>query len=144
MSAFILGKEHINYLIEAARSRTLNPNSRFQWFHNGWHEIESPSAAGQMLWDENIKSVHARYPDDELDQLPGPIGETFVFQYSHCYSRRIDPVQVLKACSCYEYQTCEHEEWEASEAKAFIDSLKSDAIHALPGWEEAQWEIEAA
>jgi len=53
------------------------------------------------------------------------------------------PVAVLKACDGYEYQACEHPGWEASEAHAYINALRRRAIHALPGYDEAAWEVAA-
>ena len=48
-------------------------------------------------------------------------------------------VQVIKACNCLDYQSCEHDGWEASEAKSFLDSLISAACHRLPGYDAAEW-----
>jgi len=138
MSAFIVSKEHINYLIQAAISRRiLGGSDASRWFHAGeWHELrpgdsKRASQVGQILWNENVKSVATRYDEAREDRI-------FAFSYNHKIS--IDPVQVLKACHCLNYQSCEHETWEASEAYAFLESLKSDTEHALPGYDEAQAE----
>jgi len=37
------------------------------------------------------------------------------------------------------YQSCEHDGWESSKAKAIVDALRSSAWHALPGYEDAAW-----
>ena len=144
MSAYMVNRNHIRYLIEAAFTscswgcRT----SAFCWWHGesrtmslGDHKRAVEVA--QMLWDENHKSVCDRYPDS--DDLPGPIDQDFVYQRHRPSTRRIDPIAVLKACDCFQYQACEHEGWTDSEAKAFVDALRSAAWHALPGYEEAPW-----
>jgi hypothetical protein len=50
-----------------------------------------------------------------------------------------EALQVLKACACYAYQSCEHSGWEASEAHAFIQALKDKAVRTLPGYGDAVW-----
>jgi hypothetical protein len=156
MSAFIVNRNHINFLVIAAMSRRIvSWHGPFAWTWainretgtylrgelacNDWtHATE----VGQMLWNENIKSVSARYPNDAPDNLPGPCGEDYLFKIQHLVpSRPMEPVAVLKACDCFEYQSCEHDGWESSEAKAFIESLRSAAWHALPGYDDADWEI---
>lgn len=94
-----------------------------------------------MLWRENIASVSARYPNESSATLPGPCNEDFVIRPSNCRNDfgLINPVQVLKSCDCYNYQSCEHEGWMASEAHAFIQALREAAIDALPGYEQAVW-----
>jgi hypothetical protein len=94
-----------------------------------------------MLWLENIKSVSHRYPNESSGTLPGPIRENFVIMATDipaCLAE-FKPVQVFKSCDCYAYQTCEHDEWEASEAHTFIQSLRNSAWHALPGYDDAEW-----
>lgn len=96
-----------------------------------------------MLWRENIKSVSHRYPHESSATLPGPRDCEFVITESDfgCVLLwdHFDPAQVLKACDCFEYQSCEHDEWESSEAHAFIQSLRSSAWHALPEYDGAEW-----
>lgn len=107
--------------------------------HHGDHAQEV--RVGQMLWDENVLSVSARYPNDRKGNLPGPTGCTY--QYPTGSERPtfhgFDAIQVLKACDCYEYQSCEHDGWPTSEAKAYIDSLRNHAWQALPGYDDARW-----
>jgi hypothetical protein len=56
-------------------------------------------------------------------------------------TREVEPVQVLKAIKCYEYQSCEHPSWEDSEARSWCNHLRLAAIEHLPGFEAAKWEI---
>jgi hypothetical protein len=95
-----------------------------------------------MLWDENIRSIEGRYPDTSgrPENMPGKCDGMLI--YSHISGDRrgpMNPVQVLKAINCYQYQSCEHDEWKSSEAHAFIEALRSAAISALPGYEAAAW-----
>ena len=146
MSAYVIDREHVRYLVDAAH-RTFWPHrSPFRWFYNGhWHTLDQSDnaacvRAGQMLWNENIRSIEGRYPDCGLDSdMPGPIGETYLYDTHKPRVNRPDWVAVLKACHCYRYQSCEHEGWEASEAYTFIDALMDTATHLLPGYEDAPW-----
>ena len=159
MSAYVVDRKHIWYLVNAATHRAITQEHfcTLRWFWNvdrdgGTYEsaelnvadYRRASEVGQMLWDENVKSVRYRYPDC-TDDLPGPIGCDYQYgsHEHHPWHDCPTPVGVLKACDGYEYQACEHPEWETSEAHAFINALRRRAIHALPGYDEAAWEVAA-
>jgi hypothetical protein len=96
----------------------------------------SVETMGARLFAVNVQSVTARYPDhvDEdtddvftyLDELP-----TF------------SPVEIVKACDCWMYQSCEFEGHEETLAWRYVESVRSHAIHHLPGYDDAAWEINA-
>lgn len=152
MSAFVVGREHINFLVNAALSRQLNPgySGPLHVYHNGegrYITHDNADTIGQELWEENIKSVLYRYPGDTRENCPGPVGENYVYKHrlpKGLFSEIAYPVRVLKAAKCYEYQACEHPEWRDSWAASFIDALKEHAIVALPGYEDAEWEVKSA
>ena len=147
MSAFIVDRNHIRYLVASALWVAGKAGSidRFSWYHHETrHELTSVNATevGQMLWDENIVSVKYRYPEfgGPADPLPGPMNEDFV------YLHKVAPVgfkpelaQVMKSIDCYSYQSCEHPDWESSSAWAFVQELRKRTSCVLPGYEEAEW-----
>lgn len=143
MSAFVVSKSHIDAMLRVGRGRSPNYLS---WYHNeSFHEltIDNADEVGQMLLDENVRSVSCRYPDDGITELPGPTGAGWVIPYVfYMMGRRPTPVQALKLIKCYEYQSCEHPEWKGSEARSFCEALRSVLISELPGYEEAPWEWE--
>ena len=53
----------------------------------------------------------------------------------------LDPVQVLKACDCYDYQSCETDDYPQSEAKRMIETIKTWAITTLPSYDKAEWAL---
>lgn len=157
MSAYVVSKAHILYLVAAAVSRRLADHSngdlrywlpplpgsqepRIFQVHHG--DAEGMARIANVLWLENCKSVGARYPDEDPLSLPGApssgISPADVVQHGPP-GVDFDPVQVLKACDCYAYQACEHQEWQTSEAFAIITALRSKAWHALPGYDAAEW-----
>lgn len=147
MSTYMVDREHVRYLVHvaiAAARRDKSPAFRW-WFRGDWRELrvrdlERARAIGQMLWDENAASVRCRYPDCGLDSdMPGPMRETFVYDIHVPLAGATDWVQVLSACHCYRYQSCEHDGWEGSEALAFLEALLNRAEHFVPGYEDAVW-----
>ena len=169
MSAYIVSKEHIDTLVYAAKVYTRQFGLRwksgayFKTYQNGvvetnqwnkdklaWNPIEineeGENTLGALLWSENHQSVAERYPDDKEGEWPGPTGLTTIDVLAYTYREprtmiKLTVVQLLKFVSCYEYQSCEHSEWEQSEAKEICDALRTALIHALPGYEEAKWEL---
>lgn len=160
MSAFIVSKTHIDALVTAgivmARGAcgpmrwywpALTDDDRKDAYERGepWgrravelmterqHELRQETAGrvGAMLWAENRRSVNHRYDEDEWEQP---------YEFSHLPGTP-DPVIVLDAIACYEYQSCEHPEWPASEAFEFCRVLRELAIGALPR-RERRWEID--
>lgn len=160
MSAYIVSKEHIDYLITAGFHLPGMRRSMLHWlipreapaeaYQRGepWgpeaisdcnerrRELSQDHAdeVGRMLWAENQESVNHRYDDEEIEEI-------YFYKCHPDYEIRhaVNPIETLKALSCYEYQTCEHPEWENSEAFTFCEALRSAAIRALPGYEEAEW-----
>ncbi len=153
MSAYMIDRDHVRYLVEAALTI---PGRNCQHSHLTWiwgvdrqantyergelypGDHKRAAEVGQMLWDECHTSVCYRYPDGDL---PGPCDQDFTYREhrSTMHRERIEPVQTIKACDCYQYQSCEHPGWDTSQAKAFIDALRSEAWRSLPGYDDAEW-----
>jgi hypothetical protein len=125
MSAFQVGPEHLNYLVNAAILYDVHAAT-----------IYTPEQLGIMLARENAISLNARYPQHRTEPIP--------YAFTIVPKRTITPVQTIKAAQCFEYQACEHHGWKESTTKRIIDALTSAAIGKLPGYQEAAWEIEAA
>lgn len=145
MSAFVVSREHIRYLVNAGLVLSRRYGLRWSWGENGEYGAELKPGMhaeavklGAMLWDECRRSVGWRYPQDSA--LPGSLGEPekFTNKDIKCIGN-VSGVQLLKSCDCYEYQSCEHPEWPKSEARAFLEVLRKRAWTALPGYEDAEW-----
>jgi hypothetical protein len=79
MSAYICNLNQIKVLAIYASSRDrysfkVNPLyfavSPFP--DKGWDHVTLASAYADILYQENVRSVRYRYPDDKWDELPGP------------------------------------------------------------------------
>jgi len=158
MSAYIVDRRHIDYLLTAGFRLAYPPYGPMRWqspdetpadvhqagspwgpgylahIHKVQRTLEAGTAdmVGAMLWEQNYRSVNFRYDEEGWkNAVPD-------YTYSEFYGK-IDPVQVLKAISCYRYQSCESPDWDETEAAAFCDALESYAIKALPGYDAASW-----
>lgn len=119
MSAFIVEDDHIDFLVSYATGGGPYRASS-----------ESPQKLGQMLVDQNWRSVNFRYREND----PAP-----TYRYVP-FTAPIRPVDVIKACDCYDYQACETEDYEETAAARLIKAIRSKAIRAaLPALESAKW-----
>lgn len=156
MSAFVVEPTHVDALVSAGLSWRIGC-SDLRWF---WPELDrsedmdalrgktreltfdSAGRVASMLYTECYVSVRYRYDSPAHEEMPGlidmPRPDEYVFAIMNGTP---DPVVVLKALSCYEYQACEHPGWLSSEARQFCDALRHRAIRALPGYDAAPWEI---
>jgi hypothetical protein len=132
MSAFIVSDKHIDYLIGSAITLGAKRGD-FDWasFHDGAADM------ARALEVENWRSVSYRYNESSE---PPPPRQLNWFHFASI--KGIDPVVTLKAIQCYEYQSCEHPDWEVSAARKFCDRLRSLAIASLPGYDAAPWGID--
>lgn len=169
MSAFVVGKEHIDAMVslalEGPSGNAVRPGywpRPFAYYAGRdaetigeWSELrreirlEDADALGQMLWGTNALSVRTRYPDlYEGGDYPGPIGfsvEDDVYEYRYTSPRpRPTAVEGLKLIACFEYQSCEFDEWKNHAAHYFCETLKDALVTRLPGYEDAPWEWNGA
>jgi hypothetical protein len=155
MSASMLAKAHIDVLLTAGLRSASGWRGPLTWFwpaidadsdRGSWTSAElqeqatqrrrllTPQTAGRvgaLLLAENRRSVDHRYDETEWE-------EPYLFEPVPGWP---DPVIVLKAIACYEYQSCEHPGWRTSEAHAFCQALRARAISLLPGYDQAPWDI---
>ncbi len=119
MSAFIIHEDHINALVSYAKTKKLLGDfSAQQWTTE--------------LYQENVKSIEYRYPSEKEKY-----SKDISFQIDYYAVSRLRAIDILKMVACYEYQACEHQEWETSAAYKMCQRLKNYAVRNLPGYEEA-------
>lgn len=134
MSAFVVSKETIDVLVNAAQAGVSDRGLRW---HNGTRHLdrsgggtETPGEVGAMLWAENVASVNHRYREEDWEPV-------YEFRPLLC---SFTPAEVFKAIDCYEYQSCEHEGWETSEAASFCDALRRKYTYRVDGYSAAPWD----
>lgn len=145
MSAFICNPEHLGILAAyAAHHDAVIHSFRRE------DRAETAKNIARALARENIRSVAHAYPDDKDGDRPGPClfdddieeAAALCAEYYCCKgaARHLDPVQVLKFCQCYDYQSCETDDWRDTVAWSQLDWIVGHAIQALPGYDDFQWE----
>ncbi len=144
MSAYVVDRDLISFLASLTVSQAFKRDRNFSYFYNGELKgngtLECAVAIGQLLWDENIKSVLFLYPEKTRDTMPGPPGDDFVLTiHDIFFVQGVSHVEIFKACHCLEYQSCETVEWVMSEAYAIISAIKEHTARIMPGYNEAEW-----
>ncbi|MGP9587241.1 hypothetical protein ACT3TB_16450 [Micrococcaceae sp. AOP34-BR2-30] len=141
MSAYMVHEQHINVMVwaavELASPAWTGPVFRYADSQGGLHTIsrldtESLTRTGQMLVDANADSMASRY---------GEFNHGYQYQHRHPHRQDWTAIDVLKAISCYEDQSCETGTFSTSEAGSFCQALSRGLIARLPGMDSAPWEI---
>lgn len=142
MSCYIVDRSLIAFLVAAA-----NHVHDFSWWsesagiRKGVRRTDDSVKLGQILWDKNIESVCQRYPDSVGGDMPGPIGEDFIFTkedvHAHLWDNHSEPIYIFRAISEYTYQSGGTEDWDASEARCICESLQKEYIRRLPGYSDS-------
>lgn len=128
MSAFICCDEHISAIVGWYVTKGQEVN-----YENRQKTREQMQELGQILLDENIRSVNHRYNENEPTEA-FTLLDTFV-------SYPLSPIDIIKACNCLDYQSCETPDYEQTLAHKLLGEIISAACRALPGYELAAWEI---
>ncbi len=146
MSAWLVFPDHISYLVTCALE--LAPDGFLVFGHDRLLTPDTKDAIGQLLMDENVRSVGYRYSRDTFDELPGPVDKTGIRDYRHIeLTLPFDPIVLLKQLDCYEYQSCECPDWPETEASAFCQVVRALAEATLPAalqrLERSRWSSSA-
>lgn len=129
MSAWRVSPEHVVYMVKAMKAygedfyteKYFDKKGGEVWFAN-------------YLLQENYRSVNYRYKEKDR---PEEITRAMFDKWNW----KLNLIQTIKTTHCYEYQTCEHPEWDGSMAEEFCKALASCCLHALPGYSEAEWGV---
>ena len=122
MSAWIVSRNHITSIVlMAIKLKTI--------------EEKDAEKTGQMLWEENYRSVNHRYAEDKV-----------------CPKFEMTPMKepsiglAVKAIGCLDYQSCERNDWDDSEAKKLLDkmyaALDGDKMRDTKDYQDAPWGID--
>lgn len=133
MSCKLIPEAHITKLMAYAMSLVGTEHEVHVWYNGAWHRVdyEIVDDIGQVLIDENYRSVNANY---ETHYEPPQYKYPYTFQPK----RVLTPVEAIKACDAYTYQWCD-KEYEQTYAHAIAKAIYLMASFRLPGYEEATW-----
>ncbi len=126
MSAFIVNDYHINALVTyglQAKAEYWTGKERVRFSEDtAW-------ALASKLYRANVKSVNFRY---------GERNRTNVFKYATVKISHLSAADIVKACDCLDYQSCELASWDRSEARKILQAIREEAVRVLassPAWE---------
>ena len=124
MSAFVVSKRDIDAIVTIALE--LGVSTR------------PANLLGRLLWEENVKSVAYRYA------MPKRHAEEHARYVADVEAYRFEPLTLAagaagKIVDCYAYQACEHNAWEASEARRVIGHLEVRLPHEGVDYAQAPW-----
>jgi len=122
MSAWICSATHIAAMVGSIRR------------YDRYGSLTADAETAQMLANENVRSVNFRY--NENNTFPPTNWSQLINRFLF---RPLDPVTLLKQIDCYEYQACECDDWEQTEAYKWCQKARRIAIAALPGYDNAPW-----
>lgn len=128
MSAFIVTNTQINALVRAASRMGL----AYQYAGLTRRVAGMEQETAEMLLAANYDSVNARYKEDNLPR-------EIIYKID---APLLDAIKTIKLANSLAYQSCEYPEWEASDAKAFLDALVDWSINKLPGYDAAPWTLD--
>lgn len=140
MSAFVVSNVHINTLVTYC---LLHRISYYSATERGRVTVTAENAGiiGRMLLDENVRSVSDRYPGSN-GELPGTVGETpSHYHFEPTNWGKMSALAIVKLAHCLEYQSCEHDDYQASEAYKITAEIIRDATTRIPGYNDATWAI---
>jgi hypothetical protein len=132
MSAYQVHSDTIDLLVAAAdRWRLQFITEDGQRLHVCSHRTE----AGQLLTDENARSVSARYnTTDPVERY------TYTFlDLDRAAAGLPIPVLVLGSVRCLRYQSCETEAYPTSPAAQLLDAIEAEACRQLINVHDAPW-----
>lgn len=119
MSAFIVNDYHINALTSWAVYNDVS----FYWKAQRYEFNKSTAdfLAG-ILYSENVRSVNHRY--NERTRRQG-------FNFQRVLIDDLEPADIICACDCLRYQSCETSNYDRTLARAATVAIRDAAVHAL-------------
>ena len=104
MSAWIVTKTHVDVLVAALLEYRLI-------------DRDEADQVGAELWAENYASINYRYDEDTA-------APSYSFEEPSLLIE-LDDLGVLKQVHCYNYQSCEHDDWRASRVYRRMTALEA-------------------
>jgi hypothetical protein len=132
MSAYLVNPKHIQAIVAWADNHGAVPNG-----------LTTKDLAGYLAL-ANLASVEWRYED-----TAGNAAKMFLNMDSNqdyvkaCGRTDRGPLpsalEVLKLLNCLDYQCCEPENWESSQAYRYLNQVRAAATRELPGYDQLPW-----
>jgi hypothetical protein len=136
MSAYIVATDTIDLLVAAADRWRLTFPDRDGTNFCDLHACSHRNEAGQLLMDENERSVNHRY--DYRDKPARRYSYTPIDLDRAAVGMPV-AVLVLGSVRCLRYQSCETADYATTRAAVFLDRIEAEACRKLISTHEAPW-----
>lgn len=152
MSAYMVSHEHINTILATTLALSMQMEHPEFWLPPSISDSvygdrprtptrDQMTGLGQFLLGANAKSLDARYGHHgprggdmyDEDHVSGYVFQPEPRKAAH------DAGYLAKMLACYEYQACEFDGWEQSEAKKWCNWARDCALRAMPSYKAAPW-----
>ena len=137
MSAFLMSNDEFNTII----SHFIDPNNRTgegAWLKIGdrydYLSAQNSAEVAEILRAENVRSISAKYGDGNVEP----------YEFEYIPSARKRPVgNIIGALDCYEYQACESDDWNESNALEIVQGLRKHLLKTIAEKDDTYtWGIE--
>jgi len=131
MSAFIVCKTHVDYILSAALKYGVVPECQL-------------SLLGRILWGENHRSFAYRYQGRHRQDMH----DWDEYDFEAVAAELVTAGWALAAVHCLAYQACECPDWEETFTCRFLQGLRKKLEHEAGGpdaWktDDRPWEVSA-
>lgn len=135
MSAYLVDADTIDLLVAAADAWRLTFANREGTDAAELHVCSHRDEAGQLLWDENARSVNARY----REKASAPTYTWTPLCLDRAAVAMPVAVLVLGSVRCLRYQSCETEDYSSTRASRLLDRIEAEACRKLINVHDAPW-----
>jgi len=138
MSAFICSPEHVAVLAAFAATNAVAAYQRDSL-------QDTAKAIADGLMRQNIRSMCDRYSDGkvylDLQKKAAALAKKYTTS-PPAEVRALCVVDIIKMASCLDYQSCESDDYDSTDAAIQIRWIAGKAHRMLDGWDDAVWEFQ--
>lgn len=136
MSAYVVSDKQVSAILQGVYGTTHAGFNvwQFQSDSDSYHYVmgadKSQQQEANLLMAENVRSVNHRYKDEELTSSKVVLDRN---------AKPLPAIEVLKLIDNLEYQSCECDDWEQTEAYKLLCRYRKMLVPKLAGYEDAPW-----
>lgn len=139
MSAYLVSDNHINVIVSYFAHEIQGKGLYCKV--NGEYAYLTPENAKYVayeLYRENVRSVDRRYNEHNSDEL-------YNFEYLRHVKDVYNPLEISGALDCLEYQSCERDDYNRSEAYRLLHNMRKHLLRQMADRKygnETTWSID--